>query len=737
MSITPTGLTRHSKDVSSRGLESNRPTFLLLYPPFAEPYAPYLSLPELSAVLKQAGFSCHSRDVNFLAHEELLNGHGFAVALKSAQSENESTRLSPRVALHPAFPLFEARFVVNSVGSFLADRLDWAKRALRDQQTYCFDPAGIPNGNKPFHVFDLARRLYFTSPLFDKNISHHDQGYYLARSNLASAVANPEYSVYSAFYRATLLKDAHLRPDVVGVSLAFAEQLLPGFLLALEAQRIWPEAVILAGGNYVSLLIDKLRNLRFVFDIVHGLVEGDGEPPLLAIGHNLERGRTWWTAVPNLISLRNGTVVGPESRADWDVAKSPPPDFDDFAIYRYFTAHPQTVYMTARGCYWGQCRFCNFPATRGYYRPRPVTQVVSDIKELTEKYGSRALYLADDAVSPGRVLELARGFNAAGLDLNWWCLSRFDRARGRLWGRGEVEEILQSGCYRIFFGGESFNESVQSHCHKGFGVPAVRKSLDELRGTGLHVHVSMIIGMPGESIDSAKNTVEELLSYARLPRFSARIHRFRLSRRSAFHLDKSFGITVCESECTDLAPNIVDYRESGRVQDEQRCFMSSLTEIKKSFMNRYDHLPLHSYPENHNYEGLQYHISYKGEIPQALLVPVTNLAVDGALVRLHPAVAFGMIGGRELLAFDGTARMEPKQDIVPEADYVVLYNVKEERFCLLRKDSWVVILKLEPGCTVGDLLGLGIPDDALREMLHELRRDGWIAAYQMPQGEKA
>ena len=92
-------------DIPQTRAVADKPGFLLLHPPFSEPYAPYLSLPELSAVLKQNGFPCRCLDLNLVAHEELLTGKHFKDVLQTIFSDPLSAvnNIIPLRKKNPAF----------------------------------------------------------------------------------------------------------------------------------------------------------------------------------------------------------------------------------------------------------------------------------------------------------------------------------------------------------------------------------------------------------------------------------------------------------------------------------------------------------------------------------------------------------------------------------------------------------------------------------------------------------
>ena len=106
---------------------SNSTSFLLLYPPVADPYSPCLSLPELLAVLNDNGYECQCLDLNVLAHEKLLTDKTFSDALKKNLSGALSTQKS-RFKINKSFNENQEICILRVTGPFLSARLDKAKQ---------------------------------------------------------------------------------------------------------------------------------------------------------------------------------------------------------------------------------------------------------------------------------------------------------------------------------------------------------------------------------------------------------------------------------------------------------------------------------------------------------------------------------------------------------------------------------------------------------------------------------
>src|SRR5690606_38234365 len=71
------------------------------------------------------------------------------------------------------------------------------------------------------------------------------------------------------------------------------------------------------------------------------------------------------SAVPNLIYRDGETIRVTERKEPAKIGALPQPDFDGLPLDRYLAPELALPLLTARGCYFGKCAFCNV----GYGEP--------------------------------------------------------------------------------------------------------------------------------------------------------------------------------------------------------------------------------------------------------------------------------------------------------------------------------------------------------------------------------
>ena len=165
--------------------------------------------------------------------------------------------------------------------------------------------------------------------------------------------------------------------------------------------------------------------------------------------------------------------------------------------------------QTARGCP-HSCDFCSVTRFSGRrYRPRPISDVINEIKSLGAKY----CFFIDDNIfaSPSRARELLRALIP--LRILWIGQATISAAEDR-----ELIELAQkSGCIELAVGLESLSrknlKSVRKTINK---VEHYEKNLKTYRKAGIRVAASMIFGFDDDESGVFKETYHFLMKN-RLP----------------------------------------------------------------------------------------------------------------------------------------------------------------------------------------------------------------------------
>ena len=101
-----------------------------------------------------------------------------------------------------------------------------------------------------------------------------------------------------------------------------------------------------------------------------------------------------------------------------------------------------------------------------------------------------------------QVVALCKGLVDSGLKIRWTCNSRVDFV-----DREMLQLMGSSGCSYIAWGLESGSREILSHARKGVDPDRAAKSLSWAHEAGIKNWGYFIIGLPGETVDTVKETI--------------------------------------------------------------------------------------------------------------------------------------------------------------------------------------------------------------------------------------
>lgn len=512
------------------------PKVMLLFPPNWTPTMPHLALPTLAAYLRQAGVQVIQRDLNVEVFDEILTRRHISATLSRL-------RRLKRPQIRPE----QLRWALQA-GPQLASRVEQAKAGIRSQAFYD-GPIGLEHMRVVTESLEIASLPFAPASL-------HLQGYEAAGPSdsshfLLHGVQDEQHNMFLDIYRRILLPEVLAeQPDVVGISIPSMAQMLPGLTAAYLIKQAGLTCHVTVGGPHISMLRAQLPDVPGLFQLIDSAVVFDGEQPLLQLARAVAQGDSLET-VPNLIH-RDGAQIRVNARKEPEkIANLPLPDFDGLPLDRYLAPELALPLLTARGCYFGKCAFCNV----GYGEPESFSQLraqqlADQMLALHEKYGVRHIFFSDEAVTPRNLRELSKILTERPEELHWGGCVRFEKViSGQL-----LENMYAGGCRMILFGLESASEAIIDHMIKGTQLPHMSRILRESAEAGIWNHTFFFFGFPGETIENAQDTVNFL--YAHKPYInSAAMGTFLMERDSPAHkYPESFGVRrVIEDPNRDLA----------------------------------------------------------------------------------------------------------------------------------------------------------------------------------------
>jgi hopanoid biosynthesis associated radical SAM protein HpnJ len=179
----------------------------------------------------------------------------------------------------------------------------------------------------------------------------------------------------------------------------------------------------------------------------------------------------------------------------------------DLDITKYFGGylkHPYVSFYTGRGCK-SRCTFCLWPQTVGghNYRVRSIEHVIEEVKYVKESLPQvKEIFFDDDTLTDNlpRVEALAKELGKLGVV--WSCNAKANVPRKTL------EVLKDNGLRLLLVGYESGNQKILHNIKKGLLVDVAKRFSKDCRELGIVIHGTFILGLPGETHETIKETLE-------------------------------------------------------------------------------------------------------------------------------------------------------------------------------------------------------------------------------------
>jgi hopanoid biosynthesis associated radical SAM protein HpnJ len=208
--------------------------------------------------------------------------------------------------------------------------------------------------------------------------------------------------------------------------------------------------------------------------------------------------------------LKNGSVVHTPDRPEIQDLDSLPHVTEiyrrDLDVTKYnvpFLLYPYVSLYTTRGCP-AQCTFCLWPQTlSGHpWRKRSTDDVAREMAKAKEFWPDvREFFFDDDTFNIQKVRTIELCAKLKPLKLTWSCTSRVTTDYETL------KAMKEAGCRLLIVGYESGDPQILKNIKKGATVERARQFTKDCHKLGLVVHGDFILGLPGETHDTIRNTV--------------------------------------------------------------------------------------------------------------------------------------------------------------------------------------------------------------------------------------
>jgi len=340
-------------------------------------------------------------------------------------------------------------------------------------------------------------------------------------------------------------------PDLVGISMQFVTQMRQACHIAQLIKDSDKNIVTVIGGTHASVEPERILSENPSVDMV---VVGEGE---LTFKELLDRKATDLDKINGIVYKNGNNIIRNEFRKpidDLDEIPFPRRDLVPFAnysssllvgsprerlntlitwlrfnrdwerlrirlrhimlsrklaLFRGYSSVKRASILTSRGCPFN-CHFCSPTSVYGQlYRMRSPSNVLEEIEMLVKDYGVEAISIVDDNfnVSKKWVVEICEEVIRRGLHLTLIAVSGMCLAP---WLDFETLTLMKkAGFNEIYFGIENANQEILDKViNKKIDVKKVPEVTRLCKKAGIIPGGYLILGVPGETIETMENTVE-------------------------------------------------------------------------------------------------------------------------------------------------------------------------------------------------------------------------------------
>lgn len=289
-----------------------------------------------------------------------------------------------------------------------------------------------------------------------------------------------------------------IEPQVIGFTAYQSTMDRIRFLCRYIKSRHRSIQIVLGGPQAFAMPSRALEELEDV-DI---LIRGEGELVAVRLAQMLDSGDDA-AKVEGITCRCNGRIVdtgaGPQTPDDLDAYPSP-----YLANVLNLEGKNTAILLSSRGCR-HVCGFCITPSLYGRrVRFHSIDRVLAEMEFLASQ-GIERFWFADpnfteDAARTRKLLEekVRRGITTP-----FWLQSRADLVDDSL-----LKDLNRAGADTIAFGLESGSPGVLKKTNKGIELDQLRRSIQIAKSLGMDTELFSIFGLPGESLEDAKQTLQ-------------------------------------------------------------------------------------------------------------------------------------------------------------------------------------------------------------------------------------
>jgi len=268
---------------------------------------------------------------------------------------------------------------------------------------------------------------------------------------------------------------------------------------------------IIIGGPLINRLFEELekQSLIQVLQMMGGdyyIDSLEGEATLTTLIQAIKTDESSFEEVPNIAFYKQGQLSFTHKELE---SNSLEENFIDYSLFSKEDIGHTANIRTSKGCPF-HCSYCGFPLRTKKYQYLDVSYVERELDLLAQHSDVEHICFIDDTfnVPRTRFKEILKMMIRKKYRYKWYGFYRCD------FGDEEIISLMkESGCIGVFIGVESANNDILTLMNKTARVENYMETIPLLKRYGIHVFASTIIGFPGETYATAKETFDFIEEY--------------------------------------------------------------------------------------------------------------------------------------------------------------------------------------------------------------------------------
>lgn len=512
---------------------------------------PYLSLPCLSAYLKENGVEVRQIDLNiewfWYTCSDLFLDTCYENICNKEISEDSA-------------------ILYRMLYQYLKTEKEQFKNNMKNSEVF-YSYRGYKHLRNFIETVQLFASMAYDGYQTDSGIQSLNT--FFGVSDLERKARNENYNPYHCFFDEMIKKYDLNSYDFIGFSLIGMGQIIS--LLSVISKLNKAHMHICIGGNTFSKIQYKIEKNREIFNYVDSILLFEGEYPLLKLIRVLECGESLYS-VPNCVFYdkeHDKIVKNHIEQCVLSIENLPAPDYSDLSLELYTAPEIILPYYVSRSCYWGKCAFCDHDyGYDGKYRVKSVEKVLSDIGQLREKYHADVIYFVDEALNIPFLEKLCDSINEEN-KFYWFGYIKANKN----FTYEFCCKLKRCGCLFLMVGIESCSKDMLKKMNKGITLEDIYTTVQNMDKAGLWLHSFMINDFPTETLEDKLTTIFDVFTYS--------FHSIGLSQ---FSLPKNAKITSKLDEYGLY--NLKEKSDLSSIMDYKANIMPDV-EIHKKIVNLY------------------------------------------------------------------------------------------------------------------------------------------------------